>query len=228
MTTARDEVRVRLHLLSLEAQQQWSELELALEKVERKLTQGGEELARTLVEQAQKLTRAVRDFLKNQFGLSTPARAIMTPNVFTCVPDESVDQAARIFWERNCGAVPVVDAEGKLIGMLTDRDVCIAGYTQGRRLADIRVDSVMSSRAHAASQDDSLERVLEIMKEAQVRRVPVVDDQQRVIGMIAMADLARWVRQFPMAHPSVSHALVDALGAISTAPGLVERRAAAE
>ena len=228
MTQTRDVVRVKLHLLSLEAQDQWRELEVALENIERKLSQSGEELADALRERAEKLIRAVRDFLSNQFGLSAPASSLMTPNVFTCLPSESLDQAARIFWERNCGATPVVDVEGKLVGMLTDRDVCIAAYTQGRRLTDISVETVMSKTAHAASVDDSIERVLEIMADAQVRRVPVVDAERRVVGMIALADLARWVRQLPSAHPSVGHALLGALSAISTAPGLLEHWAAAE
>ena len=228
MLQVRDEVRVKLHLLSLEAQDQWRELEVALESIEHKLMQGGEELAGALRERAEKLSRTVRDFLSNQLGLSAPASSLMTPNVLTCLPSESLDQAARIFWERNCGAAPVVDAEGKLVGMLTDRDVCIAAYTQGRRLADISVDSVMSKTTYAASADDSIERVLEIMADAQVRRVPIVDAERRVAGMIALADLARWIRQLPSAHPSVGHALLGALSAISTAPGLIQHRAAAE
>ncbi|HKY36786.1 MAG TPA: CBS domain-containing protein [Polyangiaceae bacterium] len=228
MAQARDEVRVKLHLLSLEAQDQWRELEIALENIELKLSQSGEELAGALRERSEKVIRAVRDFLGNQFGLSVPARSLMTPNVLTCLPGESLDQAARIFWERNCGAVPVVDAQGKLVGMLTDRNVCIAAYTQGRRLTDISVETVMSRTAHAASVDDSIERVLEIMADAQVRRVPIVDAEHRLVGMIALADLARWIRQLPSAHPSVGHALLAALSAISTAPGLIEHRAAAE
>lgn len=228
MMQARDEVRVRLHLLSLEAQDQWRELEIALENIEHNLAQGGEELAATLRERAEKLIRGVRDFLNNQFGLSAPVKSLMTANVLTCRAHESLDQAARIFWERNCGAAPVVDAEGKLVGMLTDRDVCIAAYTQGRRLADINVEQVMSKTAHAASTDDSIERVLEIMADAQVRRVPIIDAERRVVGVIALADLARWMRQLPSAHPSVSYALLGALSAISTPQGFIERRAAAE
>jgi CBS domain-containing protein len=228
VTAARDEVRVRLHLLSMDAQDQWRELENAFENLEHKLKQGGEDVASTLRDREQKLSGKLHDFLRNQFGLAVPVRSIMTENVFTCLVDESLNQAARIFWERNCGAVPVVDAEGKLLGMLTDRDICIAAYTQGRPLGDINAASVMSRAVHSASPSDSIERVLKIMSDAQVHRVPIVDEQQRVVGIVAMADIARWLRQLPAAHVSVSQALLGALSAISMAPGLPERGVAAE
>jgi len=75
------------------------------------------------------------------------AEKIMTREVASCRPDDTLNDAARIMWERDCGFVPVTaeDSGGRVVGIVTDRDLCMAAYTRGQRLADIRVGEVMST-----------------------------------------------------------------------------------
>lgn len=116
---------------------------------------------------------------------------LMTKSVATCGRDDSLEAAARLFWEHDCGAIPVVDANRVVIGMLTDRDACIAAWSRGARLSELRVGDTMSKRIQACWPDDSVEVVLELMVEHHVRRLPVVDIERRLVGMVSLCDLAR-------------------------------------
>jgi CBS domain-containing protein len=119
---------------------------------------------------------------------------IMTRTVRTCAPDDSLSTAARIMWEGDCGCVPVVEQEGdgaRVVGMITDRDICMAGYTQGRPLSAIRVDSAMARRVHSCRPTDSIPEALNILRTHQVRRLPVVDNGDHLVGMLSLADAAR-------------------------------------
>ena len=71
---------------------------------------------------------------------------VMSKDVASCVPSETLNEAARIMWERDCGIVPVVESResGKVVGVITDRDICIAAYTRGRPLAQIPIDEAMA------------------------------------------------------------------------------------
>lgn len=228
LATIRDEARVRVHLLSMEAKERWGELETALQQLERKLDRGADEAAESAVESARSLFRAASDFLISHAGLAAPARFVMTHPVLTCQPGDSVNQAAQVFWDMTCGAAPVVDAAGTLQGMLSDRDICMAAYTQGRRLLDISVESAMSRRVYTASPDDSLQRVLEIMSDAQVRHLPIVDAGRKVVGIVSLVDVANWLRRSPKAGEDGSSAVVNTLAAISGAPAATEHAAAAQ
>ncbi len=112
---------------------------------------------------------------------------LMTPTVVTCAPDDTLNRAAQLLWERDCGCLPVV-ADGSLIGMLTDRDICMAAYTKGRALHEIRVDEIMSTDVKSCIRTDSIEAVQTLMQMHQLRRVPVVD-QDKLIGIISLTDL---------------------------------------
>src|SRR5689334_6521679 len=70
----------------------------------------------------------------------------MTQGVYTVHPHDTLEKAAGVMWEHDCGAVPVVEHDGRVVAMITDRDICMAAYTQGRRLSAMRVDSAMSQR----------------------------------------------------------------------------------
>ena len=94
-------------------------------------------------------------------------------------------------WNQDIGCLPVVDDDGRVIGIVTDRDACMAAYTQGRPLAAMSVDSAMAHQVFSCSATDRIEDVEAIMKERQVRRVPVVDSENRLQGMISMNDIAR-------------------------------------
>lgn len=128
------------------------------------------------------------------------AKHIMSQPVCVCHLSDNLDQAARLMWEDDCGAVPVVDGEGRAVAMLTDRDICMAAYTQGRALQQIGVSTAMSKSLHACLPDDPLEQVEQLMMEYQLRRIPVLDYDGHPVGILALNDLARAAnRQHPAA-----------------------------
>jgi CBS-domain-containing membrane protein len=102
-----------------------------------------------------------------------------------------LDHAARLMWEFDCGIVPIVNDEGRLEGVVTDRDICMAAYTQGRPLANIPVGTAMAKQVIAAHADDRIEQAEELMRDHQIRRVPVLDSDSRPVGLVSMNDLAR-------------------------------------
>jgi CBS-domain-containing membrane protein len=115
---------------------------------------------------------------------------IMTREVWTCGPDDSLEEAARLMWERDCGCVPVVDGSGHVQAMLTDRDVCMAAYTQGGPLRDLRVRGAMSDHVVSVSPGEPVAEAERMMQEHQVRRLPVLDEEGRLLGLLSLNDLA--------------------------------------
>jgi CBS domain-containing protein len=118
---------------------------------------------------------------------------VMTRDVSTCGPEDHLDIAARIMWERDCGCVPVVEPEdggARVVGMLTDRDVCMAAYTQGRPLAEITVRSAMGTNVHACRVADSINTAVKSLEQNQIHRLPVLDNKEHLIGMLSLADIA--------------------------------------
>lgn len=119
-------------------------------------------------------------------------RDIMNQPVVTCRPGDTLNTAAQLMWENDCGALPAVDEEGKAVGMVTDRDICMAAYTQGKALSDLFVGDTMAHKVIACHVGDSLETAEKVMSDAQIRRVPVVDGDNRPIGVVSLSDIARF------------------------------------
>jgi CBS domain-containing protein len=115
---------------------------------------------------------------------------IMTRDVRSCAPEESLSSAAQIMWEVDCGAVPVVDLERRVIGMITDRDICMASHLQGTQLGDASVSTAMARDIKCCTPQDSPATVQALMQQHKIRRVPVVDAERRLIGIVTLADLA--------------------------------------
>ena len=116
---------------------------------------------------------------------------LMTRTVRSCGPDDTLEAAARLMWDNDCGCVPVTDDEGRPVAMLTDRDVCMAALTQGRPLGELRVRGAMSATLHAVRVHDSLPEAEHVMQQFQVRRLPVVGADGRLAGLLSMNDVAR-------------------------------------
>ena len=118
---------------------------------------------------------------------------LMMKGVRTCRPEESLNDAAQILWENDCGCVPVVSGKGetKLLGVITDRDICMAAYTQGKTLGEIPVRGVMVHKVLTCSPDDTIAAAQRAMREGRVRRLPVVDESGQLLGLISLADIAR-------------------------------------
>jgi CBS domain-containing protein len=115
----------------------------------------------------------------------------MTKGAVVCRPESTLTDAARMLWDNDCGFLPVVDATQRLVGALTDRDVCMGAFTQGRELASLTVSASMSAPVRTCGADEALESALETMALHQVRRLPVVDAQGRLTGVLSVADVAR-------------------------------------
>ena len=116
---------------------------------------------------------------------------VMSYNVESCDTGETLSDAARIMWEHDCGVVPVVDAERRVVGMITDRDICMAVTLQNRLASEIKVGEVMSQPVHACTPVDDVREALEVMRRAQVRRLPVVDGQGKLAGILSQSDVLR-------------------------------------
>jgi CBS domain-containing protein len=117
---------------------------------------------------------------------------LMTRSPATCEPDDRLHDAARVMWEQDCGCMPVVrKGEMRPCGMITDRDICMAAYHQGRSLSEIRVRDAMAGSLYTCGPDDALEDAAQTMREMQVRRLPVVDALGNLVGIVSLADIAR-------------------------------------
>lgn len=118
---------------------------------------------------------------------------IMNKKVRTCMAEDSLNEAARIMWERDCGCVPVTaaDRSGRLVGILTDRDLCMASYLQGRNLKEMKVADAMSTGVSCCKPDDTIQDAVRIMQEVKVRRLPVIDAAGHLLGIVSLADLAQ-------------------------------------
>lgn len=117
---------------------------------------------------------------------------VMSSPAGCCCAYEPLSEAARVMWDRDCGVVPVVErVTNALLGVVTDRDLCMASYTQGRRLSEIPVEAIMSSQVVTCRAADSLELVHARMREHGIRRLVVVDELGAVDGVISINDLSR-------------------------------------
>jgi CBS domain-containing protein len=120
----------------------------------------------------------------------TTVADVMTRDVRTMGPGDSVVDAARCMDELNVGVIPVVDGE-KLVGMVTDRDIVVRGVAaQQGELGSMKLVDVMSGHVRCAREDDDVDRVLSEMAEAQIRRLPVVDGNQKLVGIVSLGDIA--------------------------------------
>ena len=94
-------------------------------------------------------------------------------------------------WDHDCGSIPIVDQDGRLRGIITDRDICMAAYTQGKPIQEIPVGAAMAAHVLVCHVDDSLEMAGQLMREGQVRRIPVIDNDGRPAGIVSLNDVTR-------------------------------------
>ena len=118
-------------------------------------------------------------------------KELQTSNVKTISSDTDLAVVAKLMWEGDCGAVPVVTDDRKVIGMITDRDICIAAATRAKPPAEIRAGEVITNHGvHAVKPDDDVRVAMRTMRKHKVRRLPVVDREQRLTGIVSINDLA--------------------------------------
>lgn len=187
---AGDAARLQLHLLSMQAR---GELGTSIEALELKIDRGIEQAVQAAAGKTRLLTKTVQEYLgqkPTREATSASVRSIMTQAIHSCSPDDPLARAAQIMWDTDCGAVPVVNAEQHLCGIITDRDICMAAYTKGASLTAVRVGDVMTRNVHTCRLDDTLARAATLMAEGQVRRLPVLDADGRTVGIVSLADIA--------------------------------------
>ncbi len=116
---------------------------------------------------------------------------LMTRPAVTCPNNTTLEHAGWLMWEFDCGVIPVVDDVGRAVGIVTDRDICMAAYTQGKALRDIHVTTAMAHHVIAIHADESVETAEHLMADNQIRRLPVVNNDGTVIGVVSLNDVAR-------------------------------------
>jgi CBS domain-containing protein len=119
----------------------------------------------------------------------TTVADVMTRGVRSMSPQDTVVVAAQAMDELNVGVIPVCEGE-KLVGMVTDRDIVVRGVAQEADTKSMKLADVMSTNVRCAKEDEDVDDVLSQMAETQIRRMPVVDNQQRLVGIISLGDIA--------------------------------------
>lgn len=115
---------------------------------------------------------------------------VMNHNVTSCAPETTLAEAVALMWEADCGALPVVSAEGKALSIITDRDIAIATATRGRLASDIHVAEVMENKLYACELEEDIRSALKTMRQEKVRRLPVVSNEGLLQGIISLNDIA--------------------------------------
>ncbi len=139
---------------------------------------------------------------------------LMTKAARTCRVGQSLSEVAQIMRLNDCGCLPVTPDDGsqRLLGIITDRDICVAVRSGGGDPGGFQVGDVMTEVVRACNPGDSVSEAAAIMGEARVRRLPVVDESERVIGLLSLADLAlEAVRQDTGKSPEITMAEIGGL-----------------
>lgn len=119
-------------------------------------------------------------------------KEFMTEEVKTCHRGTNLAKAASAMWEGDCGVLPVVDDNGKVTGMISDRDICIAVVTKGRLASDIAVGEVTAGMGlYSCSPSQPITEALEMMKMHKIRRLPVIDEGGNLCGILSLSDIVQ-------------------------------------
>lgn len=118
------------------------------------------------------------------------AKDVMTPDPACCTPHTTLDDVAKMMAQNNCGEIPVIDPSDQIVGVVTDRDIVCRVVADGKNPMAYTADTCMSSPVVTVHADTPLEEVVVTMEQHQIRRVPVVDDRESCVGIIAQADVS--------------------------------------
>src|SRR5690606_19878396 len=128
-----------------------------------------------------------------QGGIRMRVEQLMARPVQSCRAEDTLARAAQLMWNRDCGCLPVVSGDGieRVVGMITDRDICMCALFNSKTLSELRVFDAMSRHLYTCRPSDKLADVERKMRDARIRRLPVIDDSGALVGMISLADLAQ-------------------------------------
>jgi len=123
---------------------------------------------------------------------------LMTETAASVAPQAPLSEAARLMWDCDCGALPVVNDQGEVCGMITDRDICMATWSRNSAPASLTVASAMSNRLYFCLSTDTLSTAETLMRSKQIRRLPVLDAAGHLLGILSLADIAKGVSSSSM------------------------------
>ena len=149
---------------------------------------------------------------------------VMTKDVKSCSVNDSLNVAAQIMWDGDCGCVPVLDDKQEVVGMITDRDICMAAYTQNQPLTAIPVAAAMSREVYGCGPEDTIDSAEQTMRARQVRRLPVLGFERQLLGILSLNDLARAISVGKPHAPGLSAAAVEATLAAVCRPRMPVRQ----
>jgi CBS domain-containing protein len=194
----RDVARVQAHLFSMDARKRWDDIDDALRSAERTASQDGTPMTDAVISTLEHASSQAREFLHRHMNrvpeLDIPIKVLMTETPATCHPGDSGQAAAQIMWDHNCGAVPVVGQDNIALGIVTDRDLAMTAYLRRQPLFEIPLDSVMSKVLCTLRPTSTVGEALLCMSSSRVRRVLITDNDGHLLGIVALADLARYVQ----------------------------------
>jgi CBS domain-containing protein len=116
-------------------------------------------------------------------------KEVMTCTPYTCRKESNLGEVAELMWKGNCGFLPIMGADGRVCGVITDRDICMALATRNKLAGEVTAAEVSQGRLHACSPEDEIHVALLTMREGKVRRLPVIDSDGRAVGVLSMDDV---------------------------------------
>lgn len=145
---------------------------------------------------------------------------VMMGTPYYCCPETNLGIATELMWKGNCGFLPVVGEEGKIVGVLTDRDICVALGTRNRPAGELTAAEVMTQKVYSCAPEDEIHVAMRVMREGRVRRLPVVSRKGDLVGVVSIDDVL--VRAEPLSLGRVaelsSEEVVRTFQAINTRP----------
>jgi CBS domain-containing protein len=116
-------------------------------------------------------------------------KEIMTVDPKACTTTTNLAEAASFMWDYDCGMLPVLAEQGTVVGLITDRDICIGGATKNRNLSNIAVEEIMTGKVYSCAPEDDVRTALETMQDRKVRRLPVVAPDGTLQGILSISDI---------------------------------------
>jgi CBS domain-containing protein len=141
------------------------------------------------------------------------ASRVMSIPVWSCAPETNLSCVVQTMWKHDCGIVPVVDDNGRAIGIVTDRDICIALGTRNQPASTVSAREVMSQSVVGCAPDDDCFTVLQLMERQRVRRLPVLGTGDVLLGIVSLDDIVKRAAAAPAGDP-LRHGVISALATL--------------
>jgi CBS domain-containing protein len=133
-------------------------------------------------------------------------KEVMTPIVQVCIPTDTLATAAGHMWDHDCGVLPVVK-DGKVVGLITDRDICMAAAMNNHTLSNLAVEDVINGKVYSVGPEYDVLKALEVMAERKIRRLPVVSEDGALKGILSMNDVVLKAEEAKdKKHAGIAHA----------------------